>query len=120
MSFSCGLASDLAEPGRGWILLMTNSSDKDDLSSGGSGPGWPLDSIKLIGKRAKYFEKTPGLQRFLDGLLTAPPQGLSEPQICARGWALVEALRPEDFVGRRVVGAEAYDLYELLWGEQLV
>jgi len=99
---------------------MTNSSDKDDPGSGDSGPGWPLDLIKSIGGRARYFEKTPGLQRFLDGLLTGSPQSLSEPQIGAHGWALVEALRPADFVGRRVDGDEAYDLYELLWGGQLL
>lgn len=120
MSFSCLLVIALAELCYGRILLMTNSSDKDDLSSGGSGPSWPLDSIKSIGRRAQYFEKTPGLQRFLDRLLTVSPHGLSEPQICAHGWALVEALRPADYVGRRVVGDEAYDLYQLLWDEQLL
>lgn len=96
---------------------MTNSSDNDGPGSGGSGPGWPLDLIKSIGGKARYFEKTPGLQRFLDGL-RATSHTLSEPQLAAHGWALVEALRAEDFLDRKRVGDEAYDLYQLVWDGQ--
>lgn len=97
---------------------MTNFSDKEALKPEKSGPRWPLDLIRAIGGRAKYFEKTAGLQRFLAALASASPHQLSEPAICAHGWALVAALRPADFVATQVHGDQSYDLYELGWREQ--
>lgn len=97
---------------------MKNSSDNDALKPENSGPVWPLDLIRAIGGRAKYFEKTAGLQRLLTVLAGVPPQELSEPAICAHGWALVAALSPGDFVATQRRGDHRYDLYELGFGGQ--
>lgn len=97
---------------------MKNSSDKEALKPAKSGPLWPLDLIRAIGGRAKYFEKTAGLQRLLAVLASASPHQLAEPAICAYGWALVAALTPADFVATQVRGDQRYDVYELGWRGQ--
>lgn len=37
----------------------------------------------------------------------------SEEQVCSRGWALVQALRPADFIRSAGSGEEACDIYEI-------
>lgn len=96
---------------------MTNSSDKNRHRSASDGPWWPLDLIRSIGDRARYFERAIELRRLLAPGPPAPPEPLpadlaSEEEVCRRGWALVQALRPADFVGSCGAEEQACDIYE--------
>ncbi len=90
---------------------MSNFSDRDGHRPPGDGPWWPLDLIRSIGRRAKYFENALALPRLLAADAEAMGAPLSEAEVCARGWALIEALLPTDFVGAVGAGPEACDIY---------
>lgn len=92
---------------------MSNFSDRDCHRSATDGPWWPLDLIRSIGRRAKYFENAAALPRLLASAAETAAEPLSEAQACACGWALVEALLPTDFVAATGSGPEACDLYAI-------
>jgi hypothetical protein len=99
---------------------MTNSSDKDHYRSASDGPRWPLDLIRSIGSRARYFERAIELRRLLAAGSAEPEEIASEEEVCRRGWAIVQALRPADFVRSAGAGEQACDIYETssaLFGE---
>lgn len=91
---------------------MTNSSDNNGHGSASDGPRWSLDLIRSIGSRAKFFERAIELRRLLAAGAAAADL-MSEQEVCKRGWALVQALRPADFVRSGGAAEQAYDLYEL-------
>lgn len=92
---------------------MRNSSDRDSHRSALDGPWWPLDLIRSIGRRAKYFENALALPQRLAADAEAAREQLSVAEACARGWALIEALLPTDFVGSVGAGPEACDIYAI-------
>ena len=91
---------------------MRNSSDRDSHRSALDGPWWPLDLIRSIGRRVSILKtRLP----YRSGSLRTRRRENSCPwrKLCARGWALIEALLPTDFVGSVGASPEACDIYAI-------
>lgn len=92
---------------------MTDFTDRESHRSASFSPWWPLDLIRSIGSKAQYFLDAFRLPRLLTRATDRPGEPLTEAELRTRGWALVQALLPSDFVCSAGTGADAQDIYEI-------
>ena len=114
----------------GWLLLLHILGALDQPTAGEIVvDGVPLTGLddaaasefrrRRVGFIFQFFNLVPTMSAWenvaLPRLLAADAEAmgapLSEAEVCARGWALIEALLPTDFVGAVGAGPEACDIY---------